>query len=204
MDMDVKFFGKYDAKEVKIADPSFASYVSLSPLALPHTHGRHAKAQFGKRRLSLVERLANKLMRGGTGEKTSGKVIRTDGRLQGKKTKALRIVEDAFEIVATRTKKNPVQVLVDALQNSAPREDFTRVQMGGVSYQVAVDVSASRRLDMALRNIALAAIMGAFDRKKTLSEALADEIEFAAKGDVNSSYAIKKRDETERMARSSR
>jgi small subunit ribosomal protein S7 len=76
--------------------------------------------------------------------------------------------------------------------------------MGGVVYQVAVDISASRRLDMALRNIALAAIMGAFDKKKTLAEALADEIEFAAKGDVNSSYAIKKRDETERMARSAR
>ena len=57
---------------------------------------------------------------------------------------------------------------------------------------------------MALRNISLAAIMGAFDKKKTLPQALADEIELAAKGDVNSSYAIKKRDETERMARSSR
>jgi small subunit ribosomal protein S7 len=143
-------------------------------------------------------------MRGGTGEKTSGKVIRTDGRLQGKKTRTLGIVEKAFAIIENRTKKNPVQLLVDAAQNAAPREDFTRVSMGGVSYQVAVDVSASRRLDMALRNLALAAIMGAFDRKKTLPEALADEIEFTAKGDANTSYAIKKRDETERMARSSR
>ena len=57
---------------------------------------------------------------------------------------------------------------------------------------------------MALRNIALAAIMGAFDKKKTLPEALADEIEYAAKNDANLSYAIKKRDETERMARSAR
>lgn len=202
--MDLKLFGKYDLTEVKVNDPSFVQYVSLTPIAVPHSHGRHAKAQFGKRKLNVVERLANKLMRGGTGEKTSGKVIRTDGRLQGKKTKALRIVEEAFAIIAERTKKNPAQLLVDGLQNSAPREDFTRVQMGGVSYQVAVDVSASRRLDMALRNIALAAIMGGFDKKKTLAQALADEIEFAAKGDVNSSYAIKKRDETERMARSSR
>lgn len=202
--MDLKLFGKYDLGEVKVSDPSLAPYVSLSPIIIPHTHGRHAKAQFAKRKLNIVERLANKLMRGGTGEKTSGKVIRTDGRMQGKKTKALAIVEEALSIVASRTKKNPVQVLVDALQNSAPREDFTRVQMGGVSYQVAVDISASRRLDLALRNIALAAIMGSFDKKKTLAQALADEIEFAAKGDVNSSYAIKKRDETERMARSAR
>ena len=202
--MDLKLFGKYDLTEVKVADPSFMQYVSLTPVAVPHSHGRHTSSQFGKRKLNVVERLANKLMRGGTGEKTSGKVIRTDGRLQGKKTKALAIVEEAFGIIAERTKKNPAQLLIDGLQNAAPREDFTRVQMGGVSYQVAVDVSASRRLDMALRNIALAAIMGGFDKKKTLAQALADEIEYAAKGDVNSSYAIKKRDETERMARSSR
>jgi small subunit ribosomal protein S7 len=202
--MDVKLFGKYDLKEVKVSDPSFAPYVNLSAVSIPHTHGRHAKKQFGKKTVNVVERLANKLMRGGTGEKTSGKVIRTDGRLQGKKTKALAIVEQAFAIIENRSKKNPVQLLVDAAQNAAPREDFTRVSMGGVSYQVAVDVSASRRLDMALRNVALAAIMGAFDKKKTLPQALADEIELAAKGDSNSSYAIKKRDETERMARSAR
>jgi small subunit ribosomal protein S7 len=201
---EIKLFGKYDMSGVKVSDPSFVAYVNLSPARIPHTHGRHVKAQFGKRKVNIVERLANKLMRGGTGEKTSGKVIRTDGRLQGKKTKALAIVEKAFAIIEARAKKNPVQLLVDACQNAAPREDFTRVSMGGVSYQVAVDVSASRRLDMALRNVALAAIMGAFDRKKTLPEALADEIENTAKGDANTSYAIKKRDETERMARSSR
>jgi small subunit ribosomal protein S7 len=202
--MEEKLFGKFEMKEVKVSDPSLAVYVNLSPISLPHTHGRHAKKQFGKSRVNIAERLANKLMRGGTGEKTSGKVIRTDGRLQGKKAKALAIVEKALDIVAAKTKKNPVQLLVDAVQNAAPREDFTRVSMGGVSYQVAVDVSASRRLDMALRNVALAAIMGAFDKKKTLSEALADEIELAAKDDANLSYAIKKRDETERMARSAR
>jgi len=67
-----------------------------------------------------------------------------------------------------------------------------------------VDISASRRLDMALRNITLAAIMGAFSNKRTLAEALANEIELAAKGDMQNSYAVKKRDETERMARSAR
>ena len=49
-----------------------------------------------------------------------------------------------------------------------------------------------------------AAIIGAFDKKKTLAEALSDEIENTAKGDINTSYAMKKRDETERMARSAR
>jgi len=202
--MSEKLFDKYDLSGVTVADPGLALYINLKPISIPHSHGRHAKKQFEKGKVNIVERLANKLMRGGTGEKTSGKVIRTAGRLQGKKLRVIGIVEQAFDKLAAKTQKNPVQLLVDAVQNAAPREDFTRVSFGGVSYQVAVDVSASRRLDMALRNIALAAIMGAFDSRKTLADALADEIEFAAKGDVNSSYAIKKRDETERMARSAR
>ncbi len=66
-----------------------------------------------------------------------------------------------------------------------------------------MDVSPKRRVDMALRNISLAAIISSFDKKATLAEALANEIILAATGDVNS-YAIKKKDETERMARSAR
>jgi small subunit ribosomal protein S7 len=202
--MNNKLFGKYDMESVVVSDPSLVNYVNLKAVNIPHSFGRQAKKQFYKSRMNIVERLANKLMRGGTGRKTSGKVIRTRGSMQGQKARALRIVEDAFEIVEKRTSQNPVQLLIDAIQNSAPREDFTRVSFGGVSYQVAVDVSASRRLDMALRNITLAAIMGGFGNKKTLAQALADEIEFGAKGDTQSSYAIKKKDETERMARSSR
>ena len=198
-----KLFDKWDLSDVQVTDPTFMEYLFLGPVVVPHSHGRQAAKQFGKKRVNIVERLVNKLLRGGTGKKTSGKVIRTMGRLQGKKFKAMKIVEQALDTVAVRTKKNPVQVLVDALQNSAPREDTTRVQFGGVSYQVAVDVSAQRRLDMALRNISLAAIMGAFDKRKTLADALADEMVLAAAGDI-SSYAIKKRDETERMARSAR
>jgi len=198
-----KVFGKYDISEVKITDPSLKRYVNLSAVSIPHSHGRHGKKQFEKMRVNIVERFVNKLMRGGTGEKTSGKVIRTHGRLQGKKFRAMKIVENAFDSILKSTKTNPVQLFIDAIQNTAPREDTTRVQYGGVSYQVAVDVSASRRLDMALRNLSMAAIIGAFDKKKTLSQALADELILAAKNDQNS-YAIKKRDETERMARSAR
>jgi small subunit ribosomal protein S7 len=198
-----KLFGKYDLSEVKVTDPSLQNYINMEAVTIPHSHGRYAKKQFGKRKVNIVERLVNKLMRGGTGEKTLGKVIRTHGRLQGKKFKAMQIVEEAFDDIAKKTNKNPVQVLINAIQSTAPREDTTRVQYGGVSYQVAVDVSAQRRLDMALRNLSLAAIIGAFDKKKTLAQALADELIMAANNDQNS-YAIKKRDETERIARSAR
>lgn len=199
-----KLFGKYDLENIQIKDKSLAQTVSFKGIAIPHTFGRHAKKPLGKINVNIVERLANKLMRGGTGEKTSGKVIRTHGRMQGKKLKALKIVETALDKVAEQTKENPIQVFIRALENSAPREDTTRVQYGGVSYQIAVDLSATRRLDMALRNITLAAIMGSFNKGKNLAQSLANEIIFTGKGDQQNSYAMKKRDETERMSRSAR
>ncbi|MGV8085560.1 MAG: 30S ribosomal protein S7 [Candidatus Bilamarchaeum sp.] len=199
-----KLFDKYSLENLEIKDKSIAQVISLKAVSVPHTFGRNSKKNLGKTNVNVVERLANKLMRGGTGEKTSGKVIRTHGRMQGKKLRALNIVKEAFAKVEEQTKENPVQVLIRALEKSAPREDVTRVSHGGVSYQVAVDVSATRRLDMALRNISLAALMGSFNKPKSLGQALADEIVSTAKGDVQASYAIKKRDETERMARSAR
>ena len=199
---DVKLFGKY-SYDVQIVDPSLAQYISLKQLELPHTFARHANKQFGKKKVNVVERLANKLMRGGTGEKMSGRVIRTHGKLQGKKLKALKIIKEAFAEVEKRTNQNPLQVLIRALEHSAPREDTTRVRFGGISYQVAVDVGAQRRLDMALRNIALAAIMGSFDNKVTLGQALASEIVLASQNDQNS-YAVKTKNNIERMARSAR
>lgn len=199
-----KLFGKYSLENIVIKDQSIAQTVSLTPVLVPHTFGRQTKKALGKRQVNVAERLANKLMRGGTGAKTSGKVIRTHGRMQGKKLHALRVVEEAFAMVEAETKENPVQVLIRALENAAPREDVTRVSHGGVSYQIAVDISATRRLDMALRNISLSALMGSFNKPKSLSRALADEILSTAKGDMQASYAIKKRDETERMSRSAR
>ena len=199
-----KLFGKYSLENINISDRSLVQVISLEPVIVPHTSARNAKRSMGKMYVNVVERLANKLMRGGTGEKTSGKVIRTHGRLQGKKFRVLKVVKDSFEIVEKETGENPIQILVRALENSAPREDVTRVSYGGVSYQISVDISATRRLDMALKNIALAALMGAFNKEKSLAKSLADEIINTAKGDVQKSYAIKKRDETERMARSAR
>ncbi len=200
----MKLFEKYETEGIEITDLSLKQVISLKPMSVPHSYGRHAKKPFAKQKLNIVERLTNKLMRGGTGEKTSGKVIRTGGKMQGKKLKALRLVENAFEIIAKNTNENPVQILIKALQNSAPREDVTRVAFGGVSYQVATDISGTRRLDLALRNITLAAIMGSFNKGRALDVVLANEIISAAKKDLQSSYAIRKRDEMERMARSSR
>ena len=201
--MQQKLFGKYDYEGVTVRDPGLAKYISLKPMRVPHSFARHANKQFAKANVNIVERLVNKLMRGGTGEKTGGRVIRTHGRLQGKKTTVMKAVEQAFEIVHAKTGKNPIQALVDAVINSAPREDVTRVRFGGVSYQLAVDVSTQRRLDLALRNLALAAIISSFNAKTALSDAIANEIALASQNDQNS-FAIKRKNENERMARSAR
>ncbi|MFH1257878.1 MAG: 30S ribosomal protein S7 [Candidatus Micrarchaeota archaeon] len=201
--METKLFGLYGYDNIEIKDMSLAKYISLKPLIYPHSFAKHANKQFAKAKVNIVERLINKMLRGGTGEKMGGKIIRTHGKLQGKKTKAIKMVMHAFEIVQQRTKQNPIQVLIRALENSAPREDTTRVRFGGMSYQVAVDISPQRRLDMALRNIVLAAISSAFDKKLTLEEALVNEIVLAANNDPMS-FSVKRKNEVERIARSAR
>ena len=199
--MEAKLFNKWEYN-VTVEDGALRPYIHLLPVAIPHTFGRRGRRKKGVKK-GIVERLANSLMRGGTGKKVGGRVIRTHGRLQGRKSRVIRSIREAFDIVSEKTKQNPIQVLINAITNAAPREDVTHVQYGGVRYQVAVDVSPQRRLSMALRNIAMAAIMASFDKKDTLSEALANELVLSASADPNS-YAVKRRDEIERIARSSR
>ncbi|MHC1576960.1 MAG: uS7 family ribosomal protein, partial [Methanosarcinaceae archaeon] len=107
-----KLFGKWDMSEVEITDQGIKRYVNLDSMIVPHTGGRHARQQFNKSDLSIVERLINNLMRGGSNS--------------GKKQATIRTVNEAFDIVAKKTKTNPVQVLVDAISNAGPREEVVR------------------------------------------------------------------------------
>lgn len=195
-------FNKY-SYDVEVYDLSLRNYIDLRPLAFPNSYGRRSQSKFHKSTLNIIERLENSLMRGGTGSKIGGKVIRTKGKMQGKKLKAMSTIASAFEMINKQTGKNPLQVYIEALENSAPIEDTTRVRYGGIISNVAVDVSASRRLDIALRNIAMATVIGSFKNRRTLSQALANELILAANNDINS-YAIKRKNETERMARSAK
>ncbi len=199
---DILLFGKYDFN-IEIRDPSVKNYVNLKPMFYPSTFRSDSKKKFSKANLNIVERLANDIMRGGTGGKIGGRVIRTKGRLQGKKFKVMRIIEDAFDIVQEQTGQNPLKIYINALENAAPIEDTTRVRYGGIISNIPVDVSASRRLDIAIRNISMAAVIGGFGNKRNLTETLANELILAAKNDVNS-YAIKRKNEIERMARSAK
>jgi small subunit ribosomal protein S7 len=198
----ILLFDRYEYN-VEVLDLSLKNYINLKPMSYPATYRRSSGKSFSKATLNIVERLSNSLMRGGTGGKVGGHIIRTKGRLQGKKLKTMHIIEEAFATINKQTGRNPLQVLVKALENTAPIEDTTRVVYGGIKSNVAVDISASRRLDIALRNIAMATIIGAFANKRTISEALANELTLAANMDVNS-YAIKRKNEIERMARSAK
>lgn len=75
------------------------------------------------------------------------------GRNNGKKLMAVRIVKHAFEIIHLLTDFNPIQVLVDAVQNTGPREDSTRIGSHGTVRRQAVDVSPLRRVNQAIHLI---------------------------------------------------
>ena len=182
-------FGKWDLGEVVIEDPSLERYINIKPVAVLHGSARYANKRFGKTRVSIVERLINSIMR--TEHHT------------GKKSKAYRVVREAFEIIHSRMKKNPVQVLVMAIENSAPREEATRLRFGGISVPKAVDTSPSRRLDVALRNISRGSVISSVKNRKSAAECLAGEIMKAAKGDTTS-FGVSKRNEMERIAASAR
>ena len=186
---EIKLFGKWDFKEIEVRDPGLKRYICLRPVYVPHSMGRHEHKRFGKAEVNIVERLVNNLMR--------------PGKNAGKKLRAINVVKNAFEIIHLRTGENPIQVLVRAIENSAPCEDTTRISYGGIVYHLAVDISPQRRLDLALRFICEGARQASFGNPKPLEECLAEEIILAANNDMKS-YAVSKRHEMERIALASR
>ncbi len=201
--MNIKLFGRWSFKDVTVKDECLQRYVSLEPVYVPHSAGRLVGKQFGKSKMNIVERLVNKLMRSGQGtKKVAGRYIR--GRKNtGRKQNAMKVMRDALQIVEEKTKKNPIQVLVDAISNAGPREETTTIIYGGIRYHRAIDVSSQRRVDFALKYISLGAFATAFNSKTSIGECLANELIWAANSDTKS-YAIQRKEETERIAHSSR
>ena len=182
-------FGKWDATEVTCPDPGLAPYINLTTIGTPHSGGRHANAWFGKSKLSVIERFINNLMR--------------TGKFSGKKQHCAKAFERSLDNIATRTGQNPLQKLIDAIVEAAPCEETTRIKLGAVSQPKAVDSSPSRRLDVALRNLAIGCTSATAKSRRTLTEGIVAELSKAAEGDV-SSYSVGKREEIERIAASAR
>eukprot|EP00241_Pyramimonas_parkeae_P021989 CAMPEP_0114298250 /NCGR_PEP_ID=MMETSP0059-20121206/12316_1 /TAXON_ID=36894 /ORGANISM="Pyramimonas parkeae, Strain CCMP726" /LENGTH=251 /DNA_ID=CAMNT_0001420595 /DNA_START=78 /DNA_END=834 /DNA_ORIENTATION=- len=189
---EIKLFGRWSFEDVEVNDISLEDYIAVKPkyaTFVPHTAGRYANKRFRKAQCPIIERLTNSLM--------------MHGRNNGKKLMAVRIVKHAFEIIHLLTDQNPNQVIVDAIINSGPREDATRIGSAGVIRRQAVDISPLRRVNQAIYLITTGAREASFRNIKTIAECLADELINAAKGSSNS-YAIKKKDEIERVAKANR
>jgi small subunit ribosomal protein S7 len=185
----IKMLGKWPVDGIEIKDPGLRAYITLKPVLAPHSSGRHEHQKFRKSSVNIVERLINNMMR--------------HGRCGGKKMKAIGIVTNALEIIGLKTGKNPIEVLVNAIENAAPCEDVTRIAYGGIVYPISVDVAPQRRVDLALRFLSEGAREASKNNPKTIDECLAEELILASMRDGRS-YAVRKRDEMERVALASR
>lgn len=198
--MNVKLFGRWDAGSIKVADPGLVDFIALKPVYVPRTGARYAKNRFYKSKTPIVERLMNKLMVCGH----RGKKHRiTSYPHSGKAMQSYGIVERALGIIEAKTKSNPVEVFVKALENAAPREEIVSIEYGGARYPKAVDCAPQRRIDVALRYMVQGSYSKAFNTKRKIEETLAEEIMNAAASN-SASNAVAKKLEIERQADTSR
>ena len=197
---EVKFFNRWSAEGIGVDDAGLADYITLQPKIIPKTGARYAGDRFHKSNTFIVERLASKLM--STGHKGKKHFI-SSGHNTGKKSKALEVVEQSLAIVEKKINKNPLAVLVKAIENAAPREEVIAVEYGGARYPKAVDISPQRRVDLALRAMTQGAYLRSFNKKNKIEDALAEEIISAYHTSAKSNAVAKKRD-LERQAASSK
>ncbi|HJK19264.1 MAG TPA: 30S ribosomal protein S7 [Methanocorpusculum sp.] len=182
-------FNKWDTSEVVVKDQGLVRYVTVTSTEVPSSCGRLTQQQFTKSQMAIVERLINRLMQ-------------TEANT-GKKQLCTRIVMDAFDEINAKTKQNPLQVLVDAVANAGPREETVRLKYGGINVPKSVDSAPIRRVNTALRYIAMATWKGSHKTKKPAHLVLANELIMAAKGDAKC-FSVGKKEEVERIAKSAR
>jgi small subunit ribosomal protein S7 len=115
----------------------------------------------------------------------------------------MKTVINCLKIIEEKTKQNPVQVLVTAIENAAPRDGVTVIEYGGARYPQAVDLSPLRRFTMTLRYIVQGSYDKSFNKKTKIEQALADEI-VKAYNKESDSYVMQKKNDSERQADSAR
>lgn len=195
--VEPRLFGKWTYAEVQCSENSLIDYLTVkrdkAQVYIPYTAGKYQKKRFQKVSCPIFERFVNQLMVG-------------YGRVNGKKQMAVRHFKQTLEIIHLLTGSNPLEVLFEAIVQGGAREDSTRIGSGGTVRRQAVDVSPLRRVNQAIYLICKGSRESAFRSHKALSECLADEIIAASKGVGSSanSYAVKKKDEIERVAKGNR
>ena len=180
----VPLFGKWDLSEVTVTDTTLEKYINLDAFQVPHTGGRHSKKRFGKGNLTVIERFINNLMR--------------SEKYTGKKAQAYNVLKNSFDNIGGKKKENPAQIMVRALENSAPRAAVVSLRYGGIRVYSGVDVSPTRRVDIAIRNLCIGALESA-KKQRSIEKSLTRELMLASEANPDS-YAISKKEETERQA----
>lgn len=197
---DVKLFNKWDTN-VEILDSGLKNYLNLRPVVVPRiSHGRHSSKKFYKSEMNIVERLMNHLFVSGHRGK---KHKLTSGTFSGKSTTAYNTIKGCLELIEKKTEKNPVEILVRAVENAALREEVSSYQVGSIIARKAVITAPQRRIDMALRFFVQGAHRKSFNSKKSIIHALADEI-IAAYNNSRDSNAISEKERLEREAEGAR
>ena len=195
-----KLFDQYDVSEVEVKDPAFKPYMNLKTQLLVKSYGRRNSETQGITKVNIIERLANRVaVPGHVGKRH--KIITNWS--SGKYARNMKTVLETLAIIEKKTKKNPIQVFVNAIENGSPRDEITVIEQAGARYPQAVDVSPTRRINLVLRWLVWGAYAKSFNKKRKMSEALANEIMLAADGNMES-YAMSKKNEAEKSADSAR
>jgi small subunit ribosomal protein S7 len=199
--VEVKLFNKWSFAGITVNDPGLKNYINLKPVILPRSCGRSAAQQFHKSNMNIVERLTTHMFVPGHRGK---KHLINSGRCVGNTQSIWKVIIEAFGIVEAKTKTNPVEVFVRALENAALREEITSFQVGGIMVRRAVIASPQRRVDLALRMMTQGAYQKSVGKPKTSAEAIADEIVAAYNYDAQNSVAIREKERIEREAAGAR
>src|SRR5919199_5819289 len=157
-------FNKWDTSGIEVADLGLQNVISLKPAVIPISFGRHEHQRLKKAEVNLIERLANNMMHFGK------RYAKNTGRMGGKKMRVLNTIKTALDIIYLETSKNPVELLVKAIENSSPNEDTTRIVYGGVVYHVSVDVAPLRRVDLALRFLTVGVKESTYSNPRSIEE----------------------------------
>jgi small subunit ribosomal protein S7 len=197
--VEFKLFDLYEVFEIKVEDDALKPYINLSGKLLVKSQGRNLE-KFGAARVNILERLAKRLaVPGHVGKKH--KIITSWS--SGNYTGNMKIVLQALKIIEEKTKENPLQVLVKAIENGSPRDEITMIEHAGARYPQAVDASPLRRVSLAIRWIVQGAYSKAFGKKRKMAETLANEIILTSQGNMEG-YALSKKNEAEKQADSAR
>jgi len=195
----MKLFGKYDYN-VQVSDPGLVEYINLKEVYVPHSHGRYEGKVFWKNKASLVERFMKHLMSPGHKGK---KHYWSSQQMTGKYHLAFKIIQNTFVILEEKTKENPIQTLIKAIEFGSPRSEVVSIGLGGRKVLKPVDTSPMRRVDLAMRWITQTARLRSLKKKISIEQSLANEIIAAANNDTNSG-AVSKKQEQERQAKAAR